>query len=95
MEKQSILKTLGESKQYLFEKYPLKSLGLFGSYARDEASERSDIDIVVEFASPVGFEFIDLAMELEQTLGHSVDLVSKKGLKTNLLSFIEKDIIYV
>jgi uncharacterized protein len=95
MEKRSILQRLSESKKYFFEKYPLKSMGLFGSYARSEANSQSDIDIVVEFASPVGFEFVDLAIELEQTLGHSVDLVSKKGLKSSILPSIEKDIIYV
>lgn len=70
-------------------------MALFGSYARNEATEKSDIDILVEFEKPVGFEFIDLAIELEEILHKKVDLVSKKGLKPTMLPFIEKDMIYV
>lgn len=70
-------------------------MGLFGSYARNEASKESDIDILVEFASPVGFEFVDLAIELEAILNHKVDLVSRKGVKPNMLPYIEKDLLYV
>lgn len=95
MEAKGILSTLQRSKKQLFEKYPLKSMGLFGSYARNEAGKESDIDILVEFASPVGFEFIDLAIELEEILNHKVDLVSRKGVKPNMLPYIEKDLLYV
>lgn len=86
---------LKKSKPILFSKYPLKTMALFGSYARNEATKNSDIDILVEFNQPVGFEFIDLAIELEEILHQKVDLVSKKGLKSELLPYIEKDLIYV
>jgi hypothetical protein len=87
--------TLSESKDYFFKKYPLKSMALFGSVARREATDQSDVDILVEFSEPVGFEFVDLAMELEEILHCKVDLVSKKGIKPEMLPFIEKDLIYV
>lgn len=70
-------------------------MALFGSYARNEAKEKSDIDIMVEFLSPVGFEFVDLAIELENILHQKVDLVSKKGIKPDMFPYIEKDLIYV
>lgn len=70
-------------------------MALFGSYARNDANDKSDIDILVEFSAPVGFEFIDLAIELETVLQQKVDLVSKKGLKAPLLPPIEKTLIYV
>ncbi len=70
-------------------------MALFGSYARNEANEKSDVDILVEFSAPVGFEFIDLAIELENVLHQKVDLVSKKGVKAPLLPIIEKTLIYV
>lgn len=95
METKGILSTLQRSKQRLFNKYPLKSMALFGSFARNEADESSDIDILVEFAKPVGFEFVDLAIELEEMLEHKVDLVSKKGVKPQMLPYIEKDLLYV
>jgi len=70
-------------------------MALFGSYARNDANDASDVDILVEFSAPVGFEFIDLAMELEDILQTKVDLVSKKSLKAPLLPFIKKNLIYV
>jgi predicted nucleotidyltransferase len=95
METKAILNKLNQAKPHFFKKYPLKSMGLFGSYARYEASEKSDIDIMVEFSRPVGFEIVDLALELEDILKEKVDLVSKNGIKSNMLPYIEKDIIYV
>lgn len=86
---------LSGSREYFFNKYPLKSMALFGSVARNEASDQSDVDILVEFSEPVGFEFVDLAIELEEILHCKVDLVSKNGVKPQMLSFIEKDLIYV
>lgn len=70
-------------------------MALFGSYAKNDATPNSDVDILVEFLTPVGFEFIDLAIELEDLLNQKVDLVSKKGLKAPLLPIIEKSLIYV
>ncbi|WP_035361856.1 nucleotidyltransferase family protein [Dyadobacter alkalitolerans] len=95
MTTQTVLDKLSKSKGYFFKKYPLKSMALFGSYARNDANASSDVDILVEFSAPVGFEFIDLAIELEDVLQTKVDLVSKKGLKAPLLPFIEKSLIYV
>jgi len=48
-------------KEQLFQKYPIKSLAIFGSYARNEQTEQSDLDILVEFHDKIGIEFIDLA----------------------------------
>lgn len=95
METEPILQTLQKNKSHFFKKYPLKSMALFGSYARNEAKEKSDVDIMVEFSSPVGFEFIDLAMELEDVLHQKVDLVSRKAIKPSMFPYIEKDLIYV
>lgn len=95
MKGQLILNTLRKNKKFFFKKYPLKSMSLFGSYARNEETEKSDVDILVEFSTPVGFEFVDLAIDLETLLNQKVDLVSKKAVKPSILSFIEKDMINV
>ena len=63
------------------EKYPISSLGLFGSIVRDDFTEHSDIDIIVDFNDKIGIEFIALADELEVILNHKVDLVSRGGIK--------------
>lgn len=79
----------------LVRRYPIKSLSLFGSVARQEASATSDIDILVEFSQPVGFQFFNLARELEQILGYPVDLVSRNGIKPHYFAEIKPDLIYV
>ena len=86
---------LSQNKKRLFEKYRLKSLGLFGSYSRNQQNVDSDIDILVDFEEPIGIEFIDLAEELEKLLNAKVDLVSKKGVKRKYLDQITLDVIYV
>jgi len=50
---QAILKKLGEHKPELQRKYPVSGIGVFGSYAREEATDQSDIDIVVEIIAPM------------------------------------------
>ncbi len=79
----------------LKERYPIASMALFGSYARNEQTASSDADIMVEFDGKIGIKFIDLANELEKALGLKVDLVSKKGIKEQYLNTILSDLIYV
>ncbi len=86
---------LKKNRSRLFLTYPLQELAIFGSFARGEAGEDSDIDILVEFSEPVGYEIVDLVEELEALLHHKVDLVSKKAIRPNLMPFVEKDLIYV
>ncbi len=95
MKVETIILELQKKKAHFFDKYPLKSMAIFGSYARNEQTKSSDIDILVEFSQPIGFEFVDLAIELETFLKQKVDLVSKKGIKPEMLPYIEKDVLYV
>ena len=91
-----IKSTLLRIKSYLAGKYHVSSIGLFGSVVRDDFSPKtSDIDIIVDFNTPIGIEFIDLADYLENQLRKKVDLVSKKGIKSKYFSQIESEIIYV
>ena len=68
---------------------------LFGSYARNQANENSDIDILVSLSAPMGIEFIDLADELETITGKKVDLVSREALKPRQLAYLETQLQYV
>ena len=88
-------KKVNGTKKSLFQKYPIKELAIFGSYAREEQSPKSDLDVLVEFHSSVGSEFIELGDELEELLGIKVDLVSKKGIKPRYLEQIKDELIYV
>ena len=92
---EEIRRRLREARDDLFRRYPIRRLGLFGSFARGEGTPESDIDILVEFSKPVGFEIVDLAIELEALLGHQVDLVSYGGLREPLRPYVERDLVYV
>ncbi len=96
MTREEVLATLRKHKPELQKKYPIASLELFGSYARSEQTSESDIDVLVEFTEPVGIEFIDLLIDLENIfVGVKVDLASKKGIKPHYRQYIEEDIIHV
>ncbi len=70
-------------------------MALFGSVARNEQSDVSDVDVLVEFNGRIGSGFLTLAFELEEELGTKVDLVSRGGIKPKYFRAIEPDLIYV
>jgi uncharacterized protein len=93
---ETILKKLKDSKSELEQKYSISELGLFGSYARGDHKETSDIDILVDFNKKIdAFEYIQLAHDLEELLNHKVDVVSRRGIKPQYLPYVEKNLIYV
>lgn len=74
--------------------YGVVKIGVFGSYARGEQKETSDIDILIELSKPIGLEFLDIKYYLEEKLGISVDLVTKNSLKPQLRDQILEEVIY-
>jgi len=77
-----IKRVLREYKSVLEKKYHVNTLGIFGSYIRNEQASDSDLDILVDFSSPISlFEFIDMEEELSELLRIKVDLVSRNALK--------------
>ena len=90
-----VLQILKDNKQFLFEKYPLKSLALFGSYSRGDYTRESDVDILVDFSKPVGIEFLDLCYDIEALVKKEVDLVSRNAVKPKQYIFIQDDLKYV
>ncbi len=83
-------------KEQLRQKYNVKDIAIFGSYVTDKAEEQSDVDILVEFETPIGlFDFLDLEESLGQMLEVKVDLVSKKALKPHIGECILKEAIYL
>ncbi len=94
MNRQDILTLLKNNKSFLQQRFNIQSIALAGSFARDEATSQSDIDIIVNM--PSSFQnFFDLKYFLEEKLGRTVDL----GLEKNLRAFIKKqmqdEMIYV
>lgn len=91
----AIKQILTQLKPELMQKYFVNSIGLFGSIVRDDFTDKSDIDIIVDFSKPIGIEFIDLANYIESKLSKKVDLVSRNGVKPKYYHQIESEIIYV
>ena len=92
--KEEIEKIVKQYKPILTEKYKVKEIGIFGSYARGEESVSSDVDILVEFYEPIGWEFIDIKEFLENILGMNVDLVTVRALKPQLKDKILSEVVY-
>ena len=90
-----ILKILREKKPDLQKRYPISELGVFGSYVRGDFTEKSDIDILVDFNDRIGIGFIKLAHELEDSFNVRVDVVSRRGIKEKYLPFVEKNLVHV
>ena len=84
-----------QQKPLLFKKFPIRSMAIFGSYARQEQNEMSDLDILVEFKGKIGIRFIDLADAIEDSVNVKVDLVSRNGIKAKYLQSIASELIYV
>jgi uncharacterized protein len=77
-------------------RFDVRSLFLFGSVARDEAREESDIDVLVSFAGATTFDhYMGLKFFLEDLLGRRVDLVTDRALRQELRSRIEREAIHV
>ncbi len=91
---EEIERTLGRYKSELKVRFKVKQIGIFGSYIRGESTGTSDVDILVEFYEPIGWEFTDLKEFLEKILGVSVDLVTVKALKPQLKDAILKEVVY-
>ncbi len=89
--------TLAAHEEEIRKKYGVAILGIFGSYARGEQNELSDIDILVELEKPIGLKFFELWDELENLLGIKVDLLTIKAVKQKPLLWksIEEDVVYV
>ena len=91
----TVRQKLEHLKPELLKRYPIASIGLFGSVVRDDFTSNSDIDIIVDFNDKIGIEFITLADELEEELNYKVDLVSRDAIKPKYFEVIEPQIVYV
>jgi hypothetical protein len=79
----------------LRRRYPTAPLGLFGSWARGEQHAGSDVDILVEFDGPIGWETVTLEDEFGERLGMKVDLVPRRALKPRIGERILAEVVPV
>jgi hypothetical protein len=96
MKKDEMVEALKKYKEQNVRRYGIKSLGVFGSVARNDETESSDIDIVVELDRADLFILADIKQDIEETLGRHVDIVRKRRLMNPLLARrISREVIYV
>ncbi len=89
-----IMAVLKKHENEIKERYHVKRIGLFGSYAKHEENEKSDIDILVEFENPTLHNFMGLIDYLENVFGKKVDLVTQKSLNPYLRPIVEKEVLW-
>lgn len=93
---QQVIDFLSSQKPVFEKEYHIRKIGIFGSYARGEAGDDSDIDIVVELEKPDMFYMIGIKQDIEETLGVHVDIIRmRERMNQSLKAQIEKDVIYV
>lgn len=96
MNRQRALDLLRRSKPELLARFGVARLALFGSTARDTASDDSDVDVLVAFDGPATSErYFGVLFFLEDVLGCSVDLVTEKALRPELRPVIEREQVHV
>lgn len=90
--REKILELLQAKYPFLAAEFGVSKIGLFGSFAQGQPDETSDIDIVVEFDRPIGFQFIELVEYLENLLGRKVDVLTPAGIQGIRIERIAKSI---
>ena len=89
-----IMEQLNHKAEELKQNFSVRSIGLFGSLARNEADSESDVDILVDFIEPTFDHYMDLKFYLEKLFSRPVDLVIADTVKPRLKDVINKEVIY-
>jgi len=82
-------------KPELESRFKVSSIGYFGSFANGTQNLQSDLDLLVEFSQPVGWDFFTLENYLEHLLGMKVDLVTRNSLKDQIKDSILSQVLYI
>ncbi|MBU6192400.1 MAG: nucleotidyltransferase family protein [Bacteroidetes bacterium] len=82
-------------KPELESRFKVRSIGYFGSFANGTQNPQSDLDLLVEFSQPVGWDFFTLENYLEHLLGLKVDLVTRNSLKDQIKDSILSQVLYI
>lgn len=89
---EQVIELLRERRAFLASEFGVRRIGLFGSFAKGHSNETSDIDILVEFARPIGLRFVELVDYLENLLGCKVDVLTPAGVQNIRIQRVAKSI---
>lgn len=92
---EDVLAILRAAKPDLVRRFGLRGMALFGSYARGEQLDSSDVDVLVDVDPSIGLRFVELAEVLEQLLGIPADVVSIRSLSPRTRQHIEHEALHV
>jgi len=96
MNKQDVIAKLQELKPTITARYKVREISLFGSFARGEQLENSDIDLLTEFDDNADlFDLIGLGLYLEEIFKRSVDIVPKKSLRAELRETVLQQVVTI
>jgi predicted nucleotidyltransferase len=90
----SVVQRIAGMRLELSERFTVKRIGVFGSFARDDAGPESDEDIVVELTEPTFDHYMDLKFRLEDVLKRPVDLIMADTVKPRLKPIIDQEVVY-
>ena len=90
----SVIQKIAGMRLELSERFTVKRIGVFGSFARGDAGPESDVDIVVELTEPTFDHYMDLKFRLEDVLKRPVDLVMADTVKPRLKPIIDQEVVY-
>ena len=96
MNRDEVLKVLRAHKPILLQRFGVRELALFGSVARDQATDTSDVDILVRFDTPLNWQrYFGAQGYLEDLLGRPVDLATDQDLRVEIRPYVEREVINV
>ena len=89
-----VLRIIRGIQSELADRFTVRRIGVFGSFAKGDQGPESDVDIVVELAEPTFDHYMDLKFRLEEVLKRPVDLVMADTVKPRIKPIIEREIVY-
>jgi predicted nucleotidyltransferase len=93
-DKTAVLRVIREKRSEIADRFTVRRIGVFGSFARGQAGPESDVDILVELNEPTFDNYMDLKFYLEEILNLPVDLVIHDAVKPRLKPIIEQEVVY-
>jgi predicted nucleotidyltransferase len=94
---EEIKKKIEEHREELISRFKIKEIGIFGSYARGDQDETSDVDILVDYSDEhiSLFDVLDVKYYFEELLGLNVDIVTREALKPVIGKHIMEEVVFV
>ena len=90
--KNKVIHILKEEQLFLQKEFGVKKIAIFGSFAKGQAHQKSDVDIFIEFTKSPGMKFFDLMDYLDKKLGRKTDVLTQKGLNSMRVKRVAKEI---